>query len=87
MKYAIFVTLEEYQALNNKIGQAKSYPDLKSDTLNYADPNPESVNGIYYLPITGEVQEKWPEVLEGITLIDQIPQDDQDQIESDPIGE
>jgi hypothetical protein len=70
--YAV-CTIEEYQALNDEIGQAKSYPDEKSDTNFYSDPNPTAIDGLYYMQITAEVQEKYGECLIGITLIESIP--------------
>ena len=81
--FAVLSTLEQYTALNNAIGKAKSYPDEKSDTLNYADSNPVAIDGTYYMEITAEVQERWPSVLEGIELIERKP-DDQNQDEAIP---
>ena len=74
--FAKLGSLEDYTALNNAIGKAKSYPDEKSDTFFYSDPNPTAVDGLYYVQITAEVQESYPEVLEGIELINQIPTSD-----------
>lgn len=71
--FAKLNSLEEYTALNNAIGKAKSYPDERSDTNFYSDPNPTDVDGLYYMQITAEVQEQWPEVLQGIELIENIP--------------
>lgn len=70
--YAVLPSLEAYTALNNAIGAAKSYPDEKSDTINYSEPNPEPIEGNYYMTITSEVQEKYAECLIGITLIENI---------------
>lgn len=72
-KFAVLDTLEAYQALNNAIGTAKSYPDERSDTMNYSDPEPTAIDGIFYMQITPEVQEKYPSTLNGIVLIDSIP--------------
>lgn len=73
-KFAVLETLEAYTALNNAIGTAKSYPDEKSDTMNYSDPEPKpNWDDKFYMIVTAEVQERWPGVLEGITLVDKIP--------------
>jgi hypothetical protein len=71
--FAKLPTLEAYNALNDAIGTAKSYPDEKSDTMCYGDPNPTPVNGLYFIEITAEVQERWPELLAGFELIERKP--------------
>jgi hypothetical protein len=73
-KHAVLLALEDYNVLNEVIGTAKHYPDLISDTDCYSEPNPApNWDGKYYMQITAEVQEKYPETLEGIELIDEIP--------------
>jgi len=76
--FAKLPTLEAYTILNDAIGTSKSYPDERSDTFFYSDPNPTPVNGLYFMEITAEVQERFPIVLEGVELVEQIP-----EIESD----
>ena len=71
--FAQFGSIEDYTALNNAIGKAKSYPDEKSDTFFYSDPNPTAVDGLYYMQITAEVQERWPQVLQDVELIECKP--------------
>lgn len=71
--FAKLNSLEDYIALNNVIGKAKSYPDNKSDTVNYSDPNPTDVDGLYFMEITAEVQERWPQVLQDVELIECKP--------------
>lgn len=77
-KFAVLNTIEDYQLLNNKIGIAKSYPDNKSDTYFYAEQNPNSINGKYYMGITTEIQNLFPELLTDLVLIDQIPYEDEE---------
>ena len=71
MIYAKLPTLEAYTSLNEAIGDAKAYPDKKSGTEQYASENPtQQEDGSYLMEITSEVQEKYPEVLEGIELVE-----------------
>lgn len=73
--FAVLPSLEAYTALNNAIGAAKSYPDERSDTFFYSDPNPDPISGMFYMTITTEVQEKWPDLLTNIDLVENIPYD------------
>jgi len=79
--FAKLPTLEAYSILNDAIGRAKSYPDERSDTFFYSDPNPTSVNGLYFMEITAEVQEKWMSVLGNVELVEQIPEIESDDLD------
>lgn len=70
-KYAELPNIDSYQALNLAISEAKGYP--KFSTSIYASESPESINGKYYMEIGAHLQEQWPETLEGITLVDRVP--------------
>ena len=75
--YAKLQTIEAYTELNNRIGKAMKYPDEKSDTEFYADPNPSPINGEYFMEITADVQKRFMSVLNGIELVEFNPiQDD-----------
>lgn len=70
MKYAILNTAD-YNTLNASISGAFGYPD-NSGTLRYA-PEPDETAELHAMPITGEVQERFPELIESYELVDNIP--------------
>jgi len=76
--YAKLNDLESYQILNEEISTAKGYPN--NGTSIYSEPEPQSLNGLYFMQITPEVQEVYPETLIGITLIENLPQNEEDII-------
>ena len=62
----------DYHALNASISEALGYtPD--SDTKIYNTPEPDVVDGFCVMPITVEVQEVCPELLEGVELVEILP--------------
>ena len=62
----------DYYALNAAISEALGYtPD--SDTKIYNTPEPDVVDGFCVMPITVEVQEVCPELLEGVELVEILP--------------
>ena len=70
MKYAILNTAD-YNTLNASISEAFGYPD-NSGTLRYA-PEPDETAEMHAMPITGEVQERFPELIANYELVDNIP--------------
>lgn len=71
-KWAVFPTLEEYNSLNDQIGDSYEYP--RNLTSFYSDPNPlPEWDGNYYMRITTDVQEFHADCLQGIELIDSVP--------------
>ncbi len=62
----------DYHVLNASISEALGYtPD--SDTKIYNTPEPDVVDGFCVMPITVEVQEVCPELLEGVELVEMLP--------------
>ena len=75
--FAQLQSIEQYTEMNDRIGKAMKYPDEKSDTDFYSDPNPNPINGEYFMEITAEVQRSFPLVLVGVELVEFKPvQDD-----------
>jgi len=75
--FAQLQSIEQYTEMNDRIGKAMKYPDEKSDTDFYSDPNPNPINGEYFMEITAEVQRSFPIVLVGVELVEFKPvQDD-----------
>ena len=70
MKYAILNT-RDYNTLNASISEAFGFPD-NSGTLRYA-PEPDETAEMHAMPITGEVQERFPELIANYELVDNIP--------------
>lgn len=63
----------DYHVLNASISEALGYtPD--SDTKIYNTPEPDVVDGFCVMPITVEVQERVPQILENLELIDILPE-------------
>jgi hypothetical protein len=71
MKYAILNT-QDYNSLNASISEALGYPDFVSETLRYA-PEADETAELHAMPITGEVQERFPELIAQYELVDNIP--------------
>ena len=71
LMYAILTT-DEYNALNASISEALGYPDFVSETLRYA-PEADETAELHAMPITGEVQERFPELIANYELVDNIP--------------
>ena len=71
-KYAELKSLEDYKTLNKAISEVKGYP--RNGTEIYAPIEPESVNGLYYMEIGSNLQDTWPEIFEGVTLVERIPE-------------
>jgi hypothetical protein len=68
-KYAL-LSEKDYKSLNAAISKAKGYPD-DSDTTRYAPLEPIlDINSNWVMPITAEVQQDYPELLEGIKLVE-----------------
>jgi len=68
-KYAL-LTADKYTELNQKISDAFGLPDGNGTDI-YTTGTPElDVNGMSVMIITGEVQERFPELLSGIELVD-----------------
>lgn len=91
LQYAL-LTAEQYDNLNAVISTAKGYPD-SSDTQRYAPAVPQMSAEIKddedtvispsmcVMPITAEVQELYPEVLEGLEFVNSFtPQPDHEAL-------
>lgn len=71
-KFTVLQTIEDYNVLNDTIGDSYGFP--RFGTSFYSDPNPlPEWDGKYYMVITTDVQRNHAECLTGIELIDQIP--------------
>lgn len=68
-KYAL-LSAKDYQALNEAISKAKGYPD-DTNTVRYAPLEPfVDIDSNCVMEITTDLQENYPEVLEGIKLVE-----------------
>lgn len=63
---------QDYHNLNAAISAALGYSP-ESDTKIYNTPEPDVVDGFCVMPITVEVQEKFPQVKESLDLLDIMP--------------
>lgn len=73
-KYAVLPKIEDYNNLNDLIGDTYQYP--RNATAFYADPNPVIIwDQQYYMRIETDVQRNHAECLTGITLVDSIPEE------------
>lgn len=84
-KYTL-LSFSEYFKLNKAISEALGY-NLSYDTARYTDPIPKLAQvgetTLAVMQIDIEVQEKLPELLEGLTLVDEYtPVDNTDTIEA-----
>jgi len=80
--YALLST-EQYELLNAAIGAAKGYPDTDG-TARYAPDIPQMSAEVMdendvvitpsfcVMPITAEIQQRFPELLQGLTLVDRF---------------
>jgi hypothetical protein len=71
-KYAVLPTLEAYNELNQMISKIIGYP--KNDTKIYAPEDTKVINEFYYMEIEGYLQEKYPDLIQGLELVDSLPE-------------
>jgi hypothetical protein len=69
LKYAL-LTEEQYNNLNTAIGAAKGYSATNATQRYAPEEHMHDVNDNCVMPITAEVQEHYPEIIEGIELVD-----------------
>lgn len=80
-KFAVLPTIEAYSTLNDTIGDSYGFP--RFGTSFYSDPQPlPGWDEKYYMVITTDVQQYHADCLTGIELIDTIPVEIIDQIET-----
>ena len=65
----VLLTSEDYVALNEAISKALGYREGLSTEV-YNTENPPISNGLCVMMLTAEVQERFPELLEGLELVD-----------------
>ena len=82
MKY-ILLNPDHYADLNHAISEAFGFGEGKS-TERYTTDEPEQIGEYSVMIITAEVQERFPELLEGLELIDTLPTQ---EYESDTTGQ
>ena len=71
----VLLTSEDYVALNEAISKALGYREGLSTEV-YNTENPPISNGLCVMTLTAEVQERFPELLEGLELVDSYVADE-----------
>ena len=79
----LLLTEEDYTALNKAVSIAYGFPD-DSHTLRFYTNEPEKINDLCLMVVSQSTQQAFPELFEGVELMNSMPQEITEEDEAKP---